>query len=507
MSTLRGAGRPLKRFYVKAYEDNLTGLAAMVAYNLLLSIFPLALIALFITSQVIQSAELQQSLFTDLQQVFPNAAESTLANLLNQIRTSTTGIGLLALVVSVWICTSFWGALDTAFRRIYHTLDGRGWVQQKRFALAMLIVSLLFIASTVTLPALQSILVHGAEGLPLGLGQIEAIVFAASLAGGILVLFIVLVIIYRTVPYARVPWYAVWPGTLAATLAITAVDYAFPAYLSNISTLSGLGTTLIFIVIVLLWFYAVAIIILGGAVINSVRFENGPPPHRARNLLGRRRSAAMVQIVTEPESEDPGDGSARSKQVADVVMPREELERLWTAESLERLARTYWRFLTRVSLGILRVLYTDEGREIVVLTRPFRLLTFHAPEYETSADRGVVTWRIDRGLLVAPRGRGKGYLQIVACLPPEEAGARARAEAPGRSERQGTVRISSEVANFYPLLAGSGWFARVGAIIYRETQLRIHVIVTYAFLRSLARMDLAESKVGSLRARQENAAN
>ena len=33
--------RLLARFWRKAYEDNLTGMAAMVAYNLLLSVFPL----------------------------------------------------------------------------------------------------------------------------------------------------------------------------------------------------------------------------------------------------------------------------------------------------------------------------------------------------------------------------------------------------------------------------------------------------------------------------------
>ena len=40
------------RFWRKAYEDNLTGLASMVAYNLLLSIFPLALVALFVAGRV-----------------------------------------------------------------------------------------------------------------------------------------------------------------------------------------------------------------------------------------------------------------------------------------------------------------------------------------------------------------------------------------------------------------------------------------------------------------------
>ena len=61
-----------------------------------------------------------------------------------------------------------------------------------------------------------------------------------------------------------------------------------------------------------------------------------------------------------------------------------------------------------------------------------------------------------------------------------------------------TGKVTSEVANFYPLIAGWGWFARIGRHLYRITQLRIHVIVTHAFLRSLARLDLAPSVVGAL---------
>ncbi len=50
------------------------------------------------------------------------------------------------------------------------------------------------------------------------------------------------------------------------------------------------------------------------------------------------------------------------------------------------------------------------------------------------------------------------------------------------------------------------WLARIGSFVYRVTQLRIHVIVTNAFLRSLARLDLAPSVVGALRARADEAA-
>jgi hypothetical protein len=212
-----------------------------------------------------------------------------------------------------------------------------------------------------------------------------------------------------------------------------------------------------------------------------------------RLLASRRRARARVHIVPARQPDHAEDGSVTSTQVAEVTLPRGELDRIWSPEYLERLARTYWRFLTRVSLGLLRVLYTKTSREIVVLARPLVLLRFYSPEYEIEPDRGTVTWRIHRGLLVAPAGRGKGFLRI-SVQRPQEAVHRPQ-DSPGDEV---TATVTSEVASFYPLLAGWGWFSRIGPVLYRFTQLRIHVIVTHAFLRSLANLDLAPSVVGAL---------
>src|SRR3954452_14795023 len=262
----------VKAFYWKAYEDNLTGLAGMVAYTMLLSLLPLALLALFIAGRVLQSHELEDSVFRDLQRLFPGATETTITRTLERVKTSSTSFGLVALVTSVWFGSSFWGALDTAFCRIYH-VECRSWLQQKRFAIAMLVVVLLFMAATVVIPTAQSILVSGANGLPFGLAHVKGLVFGITLAAGLLVLFAILCVTYWTVPNRLVPWRAIWPGAAAATVAIAAIDYAFPFYLSRISTIARFGTTMVFIVIVLVWFYALAIIVLGGAIVNAMRFE------------------------------------------------------------------------------------------------------------------------------------------------------------------------------------------------------------------------------------------
>jgi hypothetical protein len=208
-----------------------------------------------------------------------------------------------------------------------------------------------------------------------------------------------------------------------------------------------------------------------------------------RKLLPENRPLpARVQIVRVPEQGYQPDGSVTTRQEAELTLPRETLERLWTAQNLENLARTYWAYLTRMSRGLLKVRYGDDSREIVALGF-IVLLRFHKPDYETSATRGVVTWRINKGFLVAPGGRDKGHLRITVERLDDEGPDEAR------------IRVTSEVGAFVPMLtfAGARALSGFGRWLYRQTQLRIHVIVTHAFLRSLGNLELEESRVGSLR--------
>jgi membrane protein len=258
-------------FWRKAYEDNLTGLAAMVAYNLLLSIFPVALVALFIAGRVLESQDVQESVLRDLEQLFPSAAESTLSEAVRRLRETSTTAGIVALVAAVWFATSFWGALDTAFCRIYHR-PCRTWVRQKVFALGMFAIVLLLIVASVAVPTLQGLLFTSADDLPLGLSDVRSFVYGVTLAAGVVLLFTALCATYLLVPKGPIPWRAVWPGALGATVAIGILDYGFPLYLQNVTTLRA-GTTFVFVLIVLVWFYATAIIVLAGAVVNELRFE------------------------------------------------------------------------------------------------------------------------------------------------------------------------------------------------------------------------------------------
>jgi hypothetical protein len=199
----------------------------------------------------------------------------------------------------------------------------------------------------------------------------------------------------------------------------------------------------------------------------------------ARGALRTRRAIARIGNL-EDETVIDDSGAVKSVQSADVILPRAELDNLWSPENLERLARTYWRFLSRCTLGVIRVKYTERERFVCLLFRPFVLLSFQAPEYAMDAEDGVVRWRIESGVLVSAQGRGgNGHLEIRVQRCHDQAGDEAR------------LHVEVEVANFYPAIAHS-----LSRWLYTNTQSRIHVLVTYGFLRSLANLDLAVSKVG-----------
>lgn len=222
-------------------------------------------------------------------------------------------------------------------------------------------------------------------------------------------------------------------------------------------------------------------------------------------LIVRRIGGNPANQPTEVNILDPGDevkvspkGPAQSIQEAEILVERSTLERIWTADSIELLARGYWGFLRNVSLGLIRMTYAHDSRTVTILNR-VPLLKFANPEYEASDERGGVTWPVVGGLLVAREGRGQGHLRVEV----------------RRCDRDGVdddadalldqVRLIArvEVDSFYPGLRGSGWFARWGAWFYAQTQLRIHVIVCNAFLRSLPNLDFPDVDTTSMPSERE----
>jgi membrane protein len=262
----------LHAFWHRAYRENITGMAAMVAYNLALALFPFALLILFVFGKVLQSGDIEETVVNDLQGIFPAVEQDEVGRAVQRIRDSSTTIGIAAAAGAIWIGASFWGAMDTAFCRIYH-VECRSWLAQKRFALVMLLVVTLFLAASIVIPVAENLAISSADDLPFGLDGVQGLASLIVLFLALCLTFGLVSFMYYVVPKGHVPWHGVWPGALFVTVTTAIGNAAFPVYLTSISDVDKIGGALGFILIALIWFYLLSLAILAGAVINALRYE------------------------------------------------------------------------------------------------------------------------------------------------------------------------------------------------------------------------------------------
>lgn len=186
--------------------------------------------------------------------------------------------------------------------------------------------------------------------------------------------------------------------------------------------------------------------------------------------------SVRIELMPDPSRHGLAkSGGVTCEQEALVTVDRETFEEIWTPSTLELLARSYWEFIRRRTFGLVRVRYRTESQTVTLLGR-IPLLRFRSPVFATGTEEASIQWPIERGLLVARDGRGQGFLRIAAARRDE-----ARPACP-------ELTVSSTVSNFYPLIRGTGRFARLGTWIYSQTQLRIHIAVTRGFLESLVEL-------------------
>lgn len=175
------------------------------------------------------------------------------------------------------------------------------------------------------------------------------------------------------------------------------------------------------------------------------------------------RKSERVQLRPFQEKIN-ADRSISSWQEASFL-PQGDWQSIWSEAGLERTGRAYWLFLARTSLGLIHVRYKRDGRKLKL--GPFTLLYFDPPEYYLDDHSGSIIWPIKGGLLDKKPG---GSLRISLT-----------------QGQKGWLNVTVTVERFQP---------RLPQPLYRRSEAIIHVIMTRAFLRSLAHSQLPYSAVG-----------
>lgn len=250
-------------------DDNISIVAAGVAFYALLAIFPALAAMVSIYGLVANPADVQQQ-FAAVGSIMPPEAQTLLSEQLGKIAgqagaTLSIGVGV-GLLLTLWSATKGINSLITALNIVYDEPEKRGFLKLNALALSLtlgaIVLAVLALGLIVALPALL-----GNLGLPESMQTLISLLRWPLLA---LVVMIGLAVIYRYGPSRNESrWQWVSWGAVVATLLWLAGSALFSFYVSNFGnyneTYGSVGT----IIILLMWFYLTAYIVLLGAEFNA----------------------------------------------------------------------------------------------------------------------------------------------------------------------------------------------------------------------------------------------
>jgi membrane protein len=299
----RGWKDILVRTQAEAKEDNVSLLAAGVAFYALLALIP-ALVALVLLYGIVADpADVQQQI-GDLLGAAPSEVQDLVQTQLESIadqRSSALGIGVVAsFLFALWSASSGTKQLVGAINTAYDETETRRFLPLRALSLLLTVGAIAFLLATVALIAFMPSLVEA-----IGLGSIGHT--AASIVRWPLLalLFIVaLSVLYRVGPDRDDPeWRWTSVGAVVATLLWLAGSALFSVYTANFASYGKTYGSMASVVVLMLWLLITAYAIILGAELNAeMERQTERDTTEGRDLpLGRRDATAADTVGATAE--------------------------------------------------------------------------------------------------------------------------------------------------------------------------------------------------------------
>lgn len=265
----RLAGYPslLYRIVLTFGKHEGTAMAASLAYYTLFSFFPLLVLLLAISSNLLTVEETKTFVLELVTRFLPGSVEMVSRNV-DEVLRQKNALGTVALMGLLWSSSGVFGAIDRALNRAWGETRPTPFWEGRLVALgATVVIGLLFFSLLALSTALS---VVQTWRLPILGWQVFLDPAVAKLMGWLSALVSLLAsigilgLLYRILPRTSVTWRDVWPGGIAAGIAWQIARLAFTWYLgySRYNVIYGsVGTIIVFLV----WAYLSALILLWGA--------------------------------------------------------------------------------------------------------------------------------------------------------------------------------------------------------------------------------------------------
>lgn len=260
----------LKHLYEKIKEDEITGLAAQLAYYFLLSIFPLLIFTITLLPYFPVTT---QDIISMLEAYVPSESVKLLESSLSTVMENRNG-GLLSfgILATIWSASNGINAIIRALNHAYDVEESRSFIVSRALALVLTVAMIIVVVVSLLLPIFGKMILSVVFDF---LGFEPSFMYTLlRWTISIAVTTFVFTMLYWLGPDVKLPIKWAWPGALFSSIGWALSSLAFSFYVNSFANFSSTYGSLGGLIVLMLWFYISGLVIIVGGEINAVLRHN-----------------------------------------------------------------------------------------------------------------------------------------------------------------------------------------------------------------------------------------
>ena len=294
------------RVFREMSEDDLTHMAAGVAYYALFSIFPLIIGMITVFSFFLHTKQIQANIANAIGGFLPGS-EGFVQDNIEGILNLRSALGLFSFLGLLWSGSAMMGALDRAINRAWDIHNDRPiYIGKPRHFLMVFSAGLMF-----TISMSSAAIVRTAQELP-GL-DLPVIGFVINNLGYIILqgvsfvlILVIFLMMYKVIPNTKTYWRYVWPGALVAAVLFETSKNLFILYLEQFASYQNVYGSVAPVIVLLFWAYVSSFIVLMGAELCSEyeRLKHNVERGTIRHDRQKDTAPSVQTAAAKAEAED-----------------------------------------------------------------------------------------------------------------------------------------------------------------------------------------------------------
>lgn len=260
----------IKKFFSNMAKHNVSEYTAQCAYYMVLSFIPFLML---IVTLIQYTGITQSTLVSIIQEFIPATMIDTTIGIIQEVYSKSVGTVSISAIFVLWSAKRGFYALSKGLHSIYETEKEHNYLYMQIKSIILTVFFVLMVISVLVLSVFGDSILDFVK-LKYSISNNILNVFHFSKFGIYIVLFIILLLIYRFVPGHKYEIKKQIPGAIVATLGWYVISWIFSIYLDTFKGFSVMYGSLTTIVLAMMWVYFCMNIVLIGAEINSIRVDN-----------------------------------------------------------------------------------------------------------------------------------------------------------------------------------------------------------------------------------------